>query len=493
MEIQALSGATVTQLHEEELSCMVESGQSVKDLKKFLASRIGYSRFRQRLVTEEMGELQDDMPVRKLPSLQLVILDFCAPEQATSEALLLACENNRVVEVEQLLQNPLDPNRGGTGPPHVWPMYSAAARGYLEVVRLLLEAGADVNAEDQDGSTALMIAAHNRHLEVVRVLLEAGADKNAARQDGATALFAAAFSGQLEVVRMLIEAAADKNAATAEGGTALMTAAFHGHFEVAQLLLDAGADKNAAMQDGSTALMFAAGSGHLEVVQVLLDAGADKNAAKRSGAITCVFGDFNGDLRKAWLWDKNEARRYYAVTALMLAAGYGHSNVVRVLIEAGADKNAAVQDGATALMLAAVNGYLEVVQVLLEAGADKNAALQDGATALMLAAQNGHLEVVRVLLDAGADFLIFAAASCSNGQTPVQMGYYRLYTRDDQRAEKASGAGTLILAAHNGHWEVVGLLMKGWLKLRMTRWRWCGCCSRLKLTSMQLQLMGQPP
>ncbi|CAK9051210.1 unnamed protein product [Durusdinium trenchii] len=439
---------------------MVESGQSVKDLKKFLASRIGYSRFRQRLVTEEMGELQDDMPVRKLPSLQLVILDFCAPEQATSEALLLACENNRVVEVEQLLQNPLDPNRGGTGPPHVWPMYSAAARGYLEVVRLLLEAGADVNAEDQDGSTALMIAAHNRHLEVVRVLLEAGADKNAARQDGATALFAAAFSGQLEVVRMLIEAAADKNAATAEGGTALMTAAFHGHFEVAQLLLDAGADKNAAMQDGSTALMFAAGSGHLEVVQVLLDAGADKNAAKRSGAITCVFGDFNGDLRKAWLWDKNEARRYYAVTALMLAAGYGHSNVVRVLIEAGADKNAAVQDGATALMLAAVNGYLEVV---------------------------------RVLLDAGADFLIFAAASCSNGQTPVQMGYYRLYTRDDQRAEKASGAGTLILAAHNGHWEVVGLLMKGWLKLRMTRWRWCGCCSRLKLTSMQLQLMGQPP
>ena len=72
-----------------------------------------------------------------------------------------------------------------------WPMSSAAAHGYLEVVRLLLEAGADQNAEQQDGSTALMAAAQNGHLQVVRVLLEAGADKNAAMQNGATALMMA--------------------------------------------------------------------------------------------------------------------------------------------------------------------------------------------------------------------------------------------------------------------------------------------------------------
>ena len=151
MEIQALSGATVSQLQLEDLLCMVESGQSVKDLKKLLARRIGYSRFRQRLVSEELGELRDDMPVRQLPSLQLVILDFCAPEQAKWEALLLACQNNRVVEVEQLLQKPLDPN---TVPRPVWPMSSAAEWGYLEVVRLLLEAGADQNVEQLHGTTA---------------------------------------------------------------------------------------------------------------------------------------------------------------------------------------------------------------------------------------------------------------------------------------------------------------------------------------------------
>ncbi|CAK9019884.1 unnamed protein product [Durusdinium trenchii] len=167
-----------------------------------------------------MGELQDDMPVRQLPSLQLVVLDFCAPEEAKWKALLHACENNRVVEVEQLLQKPLDPNRRGPSPQPEWPMFSAAALGYLEVVRMLLEAGAEKNAATQDGETALMAAARDGHLEVVQVLLEAGAEKNAATQDGETALMAAARDGHLEVVQVLLKAGADKNAATQDEETA---------------------------------------------------------------------------------------------------------------------------------------------------------------------------------------------------------------------------------------------------------------------------------
>ena len=110
MEITALSGAILTQLHEEELGCMVESGQTVLDLKKLLADRLGYSRFRQRLLSEE-AELRDDMPLSNLPPLQLVVLDFCTGEVAVREELLLACEQNQVGEVARLLQQPLDPNR----------------------------------------------------------------------------------------------------------------------------------------------------------------------------------------------------------------------------------------------------------------------------------------------------------------------------------------------------------------------------------------------
>ena len=217
MDIITIAGAVLTQLYEEELGHMVGSGKYVRDLKKLvIATRIGYSRFRLRLLSEEMGELQDDMPVRPLPSLQLynyiVILDYCGPKGANGQALRLACQNNQVVEVTSLLQKPLNPN--GTGahidPP---PMLFAANRGHLEVVRLLLEARADQNAAMQNGTAALMAAAGNAHLEVVRVLLEAGADQNAARQDGTTLLMLTAFNGDLEVVRVLLEAAAGQNAA----------------------------------------------------------------------------------------------------------------------------------------------------------------------------------------------------------------------------------------------------------------------------------------
>ena len=87
---------------------MVEQGQTIRDLKQFLAERIGYSRFRQRLFGV-MGELRDDMQVRPPPRVQLVILDFCAPDEAVEEELLRTCGENDVGKLEQLLQKPQDP------------------------------------------------------------------------------------------------------------------------------------------------------------------------------------------------------------------------------------------------------------------------------------------------------------------------------------------------------------------------------------------------
>ncbi|CAK9034688.1 unnamed protein product [Durusdinium trenchii] len=240
MEIITVAGAVLTQLQEEELGCMVESGKYVRDLKTLIATKIGYSRFRLRLLSKEMGELQDDMPVRPLPSLQLVILDYYAPEEANWHALHFACQNKRVVEVTRLLQKPLNPNWTGADIDLPAPILFAAKRGHLEVVRLLLEAGADQNATTQDGATALMFAAHKGHLEVVRLLLEAGADPKPADQDGTTALTHAACNGHLEVVRVLLEAGADPKAAAQDGTTALILAAESGQLEVQQLLLEAG-------------------------------------------------------------------------------------------------------------------------------------------------------------------------------------------------------------------------------------------------------------
>ena len=216
MQVTAVSGNTIAQVDEEELRYMVESGQLVRDLKRLLSAKVGCSRFQQRLFSDELGELEDDLPLRALSSVQLVILPLCAPDETMQEELFRSCQQNNVTDIERLLQQPLDPNEEG--------FVLAAREGHLEVVRLLLEAGVDKDAPNTDDRTALHIAAQEGHLEVVRLLLEAGADKDAADTDGWSgwpALLIAAKKGHLEVVRLLLDAGADQDAVDTDGWTAL--------------------------------------------------------------------------------------------------------------------------------------------------------------------------------------------------------------------------------------------------------------------------------
>ena len=270
MQVFTVSGRLVAQLEEDELDYMVETGKVVRDLKRLLSTQVGCSSFQQRLFSDESRELEDDFALRSLSSVQLVILPLCAIHETMEEELLTSCLENNVVHVERLLQKAFDPNERGY-------LFVAATKGHLEVVRLLLEAGADKDAAERH--RPLHFAALEGHLEVVRLLLEAGADKDAADTDGDTALHIAALGGRLEVVRLLLDAAAEKDAAARHGETALHFAAQEGHLEVVRLLLEAGADKDAATRNGATAVCLASKNCHLEVVRLLLEAGADKDAA----------------------------------------------------------------------------------------------------------------------------------------------------------------------------------------------------------------------
>ena len=109
-----------------------------------------------------------------------------------------------------------------------------------------------------DGDTALILASAGGHLESVHLLLNAGADKNACDNDGFTALAAAAeFNSLSDIVRLLLDAGADVNLASKCGTTALMLASQQGQLETVRLLLDAHADLNSATDDGFTAVMLA--------------------------------------------------------------------------------------------------------------------------------------------------------------------------------------------------------------------------------------------
>ena len=158
---------------------------------------------------------------------------------------------------------PAHTQRGAT------PLHKCAREGQLNVARALIEAGADVNAKEDDGWTPLHHCAQKGHLEVVRVLIEKGADVNAKEDDGRTPLHLSASKGHPEVARALIEKGADVNAKNDDGETPLHTCALNGllenkngrnldhvkQLEIARVLIKAGSTFDGLSSDRVTDLL----------------------------------------------------------------------------------------------------------------------------------------------------------------------------------------------------------------------------------------------
>lgn len=162
----------------------------------------------------------------------------------------------------------------------------ASDRGYDEIVRKLLASGADVNAQDVQGITALQAGVF--YPQIVEMLLEAGADPNIQDEVGGSALdHASGWMKRPEVVKMLLEAGADVNVRyfDADNSTPLITASEEGNTIIVKMLLDAGADVDAEGYEGETALSEASREGHLDAVRVLLEAGAGVNRDHLAAAI----------------------------------------------------------------------------------------------------------------------------------------------------------------------------------------------------------------
>ena len=145
----------------------------------------------------------------------------------------------------------------------------AAWNGSTEVVKLLIDNGADLNHKSNHGDTALMYAARDGHTDVVKFLIDNGVDLNHKNNGGVTALIYAARKEHTEVVKLLIDNGADLNHKNNFGGTALIYAAYKGDTELVKLLIDSGADQNIKDRYGQTALMYASGYGHTEIINIL--------------------------------------------------------------------------------------------------------------------------------------------------------------------------------------------------------------------------------
>jgi hypothetical protein len=136
-------------------------------------------------------------------------------------------------------------------------LIDAAENGDIRLVQELLDSGADINFQNIDGNTALMMASAWGYTEMGRLLLEKGADYNIRDNDGSTPLMIAAYEGDTEMVQLLLDKRADPNIRDNDGSTPLMIAAYKGDTEMVQLLLDKGADPTIMDYDGHTAFSAA--------------------------------------------------------------------------------------------------------------------------------------------------------------------------------------------------------------------------------------------
>ena len=265
-----------------------------------------------------------------------------------------------------------------------------------ECVEMLIQAGANVNAQTDDGISALMKAAANGYKECLNLLLEAGADVNITCKAGCTSLMCSAMLEHEDCLDSLITGffKCDKEKI---GSTALTMASTNGHDECVKSLVRAGGDVNTKDIEGQNALIRASCFANFKCIEHLLNAGADVNGKTTMDNVTALMaasGFYNERLCPQMLEHTGNT---------CLSEDHSASKSIETLIKAGANVNAQTDSGISALMKASASGYKECVSLLLEAGADVNANCEEGCTSLIYSAMFGHEVCLDHLLAAGAD------------------------------------------------------------------------------------------
>ena len=259
-------------------------------------------------------------------------------------------------------------------------LVDAVKAGDRSIVHSILASPAGkaaVNTAEPDGTTPLDWAVRGEDLETAKELIAAGANVNAVNRYGVSPLSLAAANANGDMTELLLNAGADAKAVIKEGETVLMAAARTGNPKAVRLLIEHGAAVNAREDRlGETALMWAAAENHPEAAKELIAHGADVNALTSDLKYTKDRFGLEGVLtilpHGHW-------------TPLMYAARQGSLDAAKVLVDAGADKNARDPDLSTPAILATINEHYDVAAMLVERGADPNLADTSGMAVLYAA------------------------------------------------------------------------------------------------------------
>lgn len=363
------------------------------------------------------------------------------------------------------------------------PLHSAAYRGELEIVKGLLDAGASVGARSGYLRTPLHQAAVNGHLQVVQKLLNEGADIHDEDENGETAIHLACHTRceqNLSVIKHLLGreasvlAAADRD--SAGGRLPPHGAALCGFMEAVELFLDTGFDKASTDDQGWQMVHYAALGGHVDALRLLLEKGAATGCSTRLGgdcplhlaaqgghveaiSVLCEFGA-NINIRSG-------NRGYYPIH---YAARFGHAEVISLLHKKGATIDALDNLSQTPLLYAVWQDQIQAVSLLCEYGASVNHAMRSGMHILVAAAARGRADIVSILCQKGADVQIdmdaYAFFSCASLLEAAKGNHNEVaqvlldHGANIDVQNKEEGWTPLHNAADQGHKEMVKLLLE---------------------------------
>ncbi|XP_039593324.1 transient receptor potential cation channel, subfamily N, member 1 isoform X2 [Polypterus senegalus] len=371
------------------------------------------------------------------------------------------------------------------------PLLMAAERGHTEIVKILLQNHARVDVFDEHGKAALHLAAENGNKEIADILLQHKAFVNAKTKLGLTPLHLAAQNGYNRLVKLLVEThMASIDVLSLTKRTPLHVAALSGQLDVCSTLLNIKADINATDIHGQTPLHLAAENDHSEVVKLFLKHKPELATTANEEGSTCAhIAASKGSvavIKELLKFNKNGVTSARNKTndssPLHLAAAGGHTDVVKVLLEAGASASEENAEGMTAVHLAAKYGHINVLDALKGTMSFKIHSTKTGLTALHVAAQFGQVDFVREILtkvpatvqsevpQSTMEGRLIREHTSESGYTPLhlaaQSGHENLvrlllnYPGVQADAQThLQGSTPLHLAAQNGHTAVVGLLL----------------------------------
>jgi ankyrin repeat protein len=377
-------------------------------------------------------------------------------------SLHLAADSGNPEVLRSLIERGADPDAQNKD--QETPLFLASRKGRLEAARLLSELVTDINHQDLLGHTPLHVAAENGHYDIARLLLDCGADVNAREKNFRTPLHLAV---ELAVTRVLLERGAEVDARDEMDWTPLHFASQQGHLELMRLLLRHGADVFARDNEDQTVLHKASEHGDPDVVRWLIDRKVDPSAEDEDKETPLFPASRNGKLEATQLLLDAGAnvnhRDRQDMTPLHGASENGHDTVTQLLLDRNAAVNASHVYDWTPLHLASRTGKGGVVEVLLNGGAMVNAKNDSAWTPLHMASQKGHLNVVELLLARNADL----NAQEADGETALHMAAFYghlgvaqilLKNNADPRFKNKDGETALDLALRKHHHDIEQLL-----------------------------------